>query len=153
MPSKSRASSGTADEPLGRASIALQFREQGLVAHKLLSGRLSAIDLSPDEFLILDAVAARPGVTAVELSGSIVLDAPALSRLVQQLAKKRLLIRRRSRGDRRQVHLSASAAGLERLERALQIAAQAEQEFLQPLDAAELRLLKTALEHLLRAHR
>ncbi|MXX32763.1 MAG: winged helix-turn-helix transcriptional regulator [Chloroflexi bacterium] len=151
MSSKSRVSSGAADEPLGGLSIAVQFRDLGQAAHKLLNDRLSAVDLSLDEFLALESVAVRPGVTAAELSASIVIEAPAFSRLIQSLVKKRLLTRRRSRIDRRRVHLSANAAGLERVERASQIAAEAEQEFLQPLNAAELRLLKRALKHLLRA--
>ncbi|MYD73590.1 MAG: MarR family transcriptional regulator [Chloroflexi bacterium] len=93
MSSKSRAGSGDVDEAFGSAPIAVQLRNLGLAAHKLLNDRLSAVDLSLDEFLALESVAARPGVTAAELSASIVIEAPAFSRLVQSLVKKRLLKR------------------------------------------------------------
>lgn len=91
--SKSRVSSGAADEPLGGAWVTVQVRDLGLAAHNLLNDRLSAVDLSLDELLALESVAARPGVTAAELSASIVIEAPAFSRLVQSLVKKRLLKR------------------------------------------------------------
>ena len=144
------ATESEASDPTGLPDlILLRLRGIGAAAEGLLERRLTDLELSLDELRILAVCAARPGVSAVEIAASLELQAPAVSRLVHGLAQRGLLLRRRSRLDRRTVMLRPSPEALSLIEACQPALEASEREFLAPLSAAQRRSLRRTLERLL----
>ncbi|MDE2744986.1 MAG: helix-turn-helix domain-containing protein [Chloroflexota bacterium] len=129
----------------------LRLRRAGVAAERRLEDGLAGLGVSLDELRILAVSAASPGVSAVEIAAVVELPAPAVSRLVQGLAQRGLLIRRRSRLDRRTVMLRCSPAALTLIEACLPALEASEAEFLEPLSGGQRRALQGGLERLRRA--
>ena len=127
----------------------LKVMDLGRVVERLLEVALASREASLLELRVLSVCAARPGITAVEVSRVILVDPPAVSRLVQPLAQRGLLSRRRSRTDRREVRLRVTADGLALLRECQPLLEQASTRFLQPLGAAQERSFRRAIETLL----
>jgi len=122
-----------------------------VAAERRLEDGLAGLGVSLDELRILAVSAASPGVTAVEIAAVVELQAPAVSRLVQGLAQRGLLIRRRSRLDRRTVMLRCSPTALTLIEACRPALEASEAEFLEPLSRGQRRALERGLERLRRA--
>ena len=121
-----------------------------MAAERLLEDGLSGLGVSLDELQVLAACAASPGVTAVEIAAIAELHAPAVSRLVHRSAQRNLLIRRRSRVDRRTVMLRPSPEALTLIEACRRVLEASEAEFLEPLSRTQRRALKRGLKRLRR---
>ena len=129
--------------------LPMKIRDLGVAVEKRLEAELADAMVSFMEIRVLAVCAAYPGCTAVEVSRLIPVDPPTISRLVHPMAQRGLLSRRRSRTDRREVHLRATADGLALLTEAQLALERAAVRFLSSLSQAELRGFRRAVESLL----
>ncbi len=101
-----------------RARLANQAWESLLGAHAALMREFAAAevweDLSMREYDVLYTLAKRADpISLGELNRHVLLSQPALSRMVDRLVARGLLLRGRSAADGRSVRLSLSPAGAE----------------------------------------
>ncbi len=101
-----------------RARLANQAWEALLGAHATLMREFAAADvwdeLSMREYDVLYTLAKRAEpISLAELNRHVLLSQPALSRMVERLIQRGLLLRSRSAVDGRSVRLSLSPAGAE----------------------------------------
>lgn len=99
------------DEELTRGIELLDHAHQALIAQpeRALSGHA----LGRNHWRVLYAIGRHPGITMVELQGSVPLTKQSLSRLLKELVAKGLITRRPSQRDRRQRLLELTPAGRE----------------------------------------
>lgn len=83
------------------------------IVSKGTSNELDPYDLAPIEFSLLRFCLERTECTATELAEELPIDASRISRLVNRLFDKGLLIRQRQTDDRRVVMLQLSDHGRE----------------------------------------
>ena len=136
-----------AEELLGLAL--LKIADLGRVVERLLEAELAGPEVSLAELRVLSVCAARPGITAVEVSRALLVDPPVVSRLVHPLAQRGLLSRRRSRTDRREVRLRVSDGGQALLAECQPLLEQAEARLVGYLEEAEQGSLRRAVATLL----
>jgi DNA-binding MarR family transcriptional regulator len=104
--------------------------------------------LTRQQWRVLAAVAANPGMTSAEVCSYSTLDKMQVSRAVAQLSEAGLLGIRRGAGDRRTKRLQLSARGRQLYTRLVPLAQRLERELLAGLDPAEARLLRRLLPKL-----
>jgi len=129
----------------------LKLMDLARVAERRLEAALAGREVSLLELRVLSVCAARPGVTAVEVSRALLVEAPTVSRVVQPLVQRGLLSRRRSQADRREVRLRVTAGGQALLGECLPLIDQAADRFLGSLREAEERSFRRTVEILLAA--
>ncbi|MEW5739949.1 MAG: MarR family transcriptional regulator [Myxococcota bacterium] len=77
-----------------------------------LSARMEErLGITAQQRMLVRLIGWRPGITSAELSQELHLDPGTISISVRRLEKKGLIVRRRSRSDRRVLHLHLSPAG------------------------------------------
>jgi DNA-binding MarR family transcriptional regulator len=97
---------------------------------------------------VLAALRERDGRRMGDLSSTTSIEVSTLTRLVDNMEKKGLVIRRRDPEDARAIVLHVSAAGRRLTQRILPIAERYERVALQGFDAREAKVLKEALRRL-----
>jgi DNA-binding MarR family transcriptional regulator len=117
-------------------------------ARSLAAMHAGELGLSVNGWKLLSVIQHFGPLSASEASAHTSLDATKVTRGIDMLAARRLVLRRRDRADRRRAVLSLSAKGrrvhaqIERVSRAL------EQELLRVLSPAERRMLDRTLDKL-----
>lgn len=71
------------------------------------------IDLTVDQWVVLDHIKPNPGITQNELGNIIYKDAPTITRILDLLVKKNLIERNMCKQDRRKFTLNLTTEGLE----------------------------------------
>ncbi len=99
------------------------------VMERKLAVVLNAFDLSTAELRVLGVCIAHPHSTAVMIARLVPIDTPSISRLVHRLVQKGLLERERSTKDRRQVFLTVTDEGEDRLRRLQTVLQESERDF------------------------
>ncbi len=97
---------------------------------------------------VLAALRERGGQRMSELAGTTSIEVSTLTRLVDGMERKRLVVRRRDAMDARVVLLQATPAGRRLTQKLLPIAERYEKVALRGFSDAEAELLKTALRRL-----
>ena len=119
-------------------------------SHTGATDALASVGLTPALFAVLNVLGAREGTIQQQLSADMGIDPSAMVKLVNELEEAGLAERRRRPGDRRAWEVVITTKGRRALERARQRVAQAEDEVLGGLSAAQRRqlvgLLRQALE-------
>ena len=107
-------------------------------------------DLTPVQYSVLTALVAHPGVDQATLAGLIAFDRTTIGGVVDRLAQRGLVSRRKHPSDRRARALAITAEGLALLARVEPGVERAQRAMLSGLTAAErrefLRLLEKAVE-------
>lgn len=103
------------------------------------------LKLRPVEFSILMLVAFNPGATPKRLSQALAVSAPNLTVLLDRMADKGWIERRRSEADRRAQHIHLTAEGRKRARKAHEISLTMEQELLRHLSEGERAMLRELL--------
>jgi DNA-binding MarR family transcriptional regulator len=107
-------------------------------------------DLTPVQYSTLSALEAHPGVDQATLAGLIAFDRTTIGGVVDRLARRGLLSRRKHPTDRRARVLRIAAEGVELLRRVEPAVERAQRLMLSGLSAREaetfLRLLEKAVE-------
>lgn len=121
----SRAARGNGDGADPQAGLSLgplpgylgyKLRQAQTASFRHLDRMAGASDLSPGRFSLLTVIEANPGITQTRIARAFRLDKSTLSPVVDQLVKRRLVARKRSKADGRAYGLSLTAAGVRRLE-------------------------------------
>ena len=128
-----------------RAGSAFLLAQLGAHAAARFGERVAELDLTPPQTGLLRAVALEPGQSQQALAGHLGMPASRLVALVDGLADRGLLERRRNPDDRRLHALHLTAAGKEMLERVGEIARAHDDDLLGGLDGAERETLQGLL--------
>jgi DNA-binding MarR family transcriptional regulator len=139
----------SAEAPVTEFAGQLLFR-LWRASHTHAADVLATLDLTPALFALLNVIASRAGAIQQELGVTLGIDRTTMVSLIDQLEGAGLAERRPSAKDRRAREVAITAKGRRLLERARKLLAQAEDDVLTGLTAAErgdlLKLLRTALE-------
>ena len=92
--------------------LPLQIVDLGVMIERRWAEILSPHNISPAEYRLLAVLSEIGPTTAVEIGPLITLEQSLISRTVQRLFEKELLVRQRSQKDRRRVTLRATPAGV-----------------------------------------
>jgi DNA-binding MarR family transcriptional regulator len=101
--------------------------------------------ITPRQFVILAAVAEKPGLTQNAIVEDTGIDRSSVAELVHKLAKRRLLQRRRTKKDARAYAVRLTADGQEALGRLLPAAREVDRAILGDTDQQLIKLLDSVL--------
>ena len=133
-------------DPQPTTSLALKLADLGARLDRRLAAMLIPYNLTPAEFRILTVLVERGSTNAAEISELTPIDPSFISRMVQRLAEKRLLSRRRSRADRRTVSLRPTKSGRALLAQLQEPIQQLEQEFVRGLSQPDQRRVVVSID-------
>ena len=129
-------------DPAGRTNACgLLILRLGRAAAFRLGSALSALEMRPHEFAVLNGLAEAGPMSQGRLGASMRVHASNLVALIDGLEADGFVVRRRDPTDRRRYLVELTAGGRRRLEHARQAAAHAEEELLAPLNEAERKQL------------
>lgn len=126
-------------------TLGMLLGRAALVKDRILDSHLQAFGVTAAQFKVLIIVAQFGVDTPAELCRYLALDSGSMTRMLDRLEQKDLLIRRRCPDDRRQVRLALSEEGNKLADQLPHIGAAAMNELLGALAPDEL----ASLEHLL----
>ena len=127
---------------LGRAS---------LLKDRILDWHLEADGVTAAQFKVLIIVTQYQVDTPAELCRCLGLDSGSMTRMLDRLEQKGLILRNRCPDDRRQVRLALTEDGQRLADRLPEIGAMAMNELVGSLEADELKTLETLLAKILMA--
>jgi DNA-binding MarR family transcriptional regulator len=128
------------DPPLGLLIVAARHSIRQAIYARARRHRLTV-----QQFWALHALRQEPGLTQGELGQRVHLDAPAASRLVAELAKRKLIDVRPDRDDRRRLRLYLGERGLPLAEKLQAIADEYGQAVTRGIPEPELSALRAGL--------
>ncbi|MGH8418843.1 MAG: MarR family winged helix-turn-helix transcriptional regulator [Pseudomonas sp.] len=120
-----------------------------LLKNRILDKHLEPYDLTAQQFKVLVIVALYGADTPADLCRSLCLDSGSMTRMLDRLEQKDLLMRTRSESDRRQVRLVLTDAGQALSDLLPQIGAHAMNEMVGVLEHSELAMLEKLLTKVL----
>jgi DNA-binding MarR family transcriptional regulator len=136
-------SPGVLDELLG-----FHLRLAQAALYRDFARSLAKLDLSQRQFAVLELVRANPGVSQAQLAGFLALDRPAIMSVVDRLEQRGLLLRERSRTDRRRQEIRLTAEGGARLAEASRLVRRHDGRFTARFSRTELKELTRMLRRL-----
>ncbi|WP_152226979.1 MarR family winged helix-turn-helix transcriptional regulator [Pseudomonas sp. SCB32] len=140
-----------ADFPF-KGSIGHLLGAGALLKDRLLDKHLAHLDITAAQFKVLFFIGHDRANTPAELCRELSIDSGSMTRMLDRLARKDLLVREPCQHDRRSVRLHLSAAGQAVNDQAPQIAVAAMNELVGSLSREELRTLTGLLDKILCAH-
>jgi DNA-binding MarR family transcriptional regulator len=99
--------------PLPEPTLGLLIVAARHAIRQAITARARELRLTAQQFWALYSLRHAPALTPGELGAYMHLDAPAASRLIADLAKRKLLDARPDREDRRRMHLHLTEKGAE----------------------------------------
>ena len=132
--------------PTQEAAVAL-MRTADLM-RRSLSAVVEPLDLSIQQYNVLRILrgAGERGLPTLEIAGRMIEQAPGITRLVDRLEMKQLVVRERCETDRRQVFCRITREGLALLERLATPVEEAEKDALRDLSDPQLTRLLALLD-------
>lgn len=112
----------------------------------------AGFDLTPTQYVTLQVVDNQPGIDQVTLSGRTMIDRSMTARIVDTLARRRLLDRKPSKVDRRANSLFITAKARRLLETIEKSADASQARILKPLKPAQRRAFMEMVKIILAAH-
>lgn len=140
-----------ADFPF-KGSIGQLLGATAILKDRLLDKHLAHLDITAAQFKVLFFVGHDRANTPAELCRELSIDSGSMTRMLDRLARKELLVRQPCQNDRRSVRLHLSPAGQAVNDQAPQIAAAAMNELVGGLSREELSTLTGLLDKILRSH-
>ena len=110
-----------------------------------LREQLQEIQLTPQQWAVLQQLAHAHRATAVEVGHRLGMDKPTISGILVRMEKKALITKTRSQEDRRRVQLALTDKGKELFVSAKAISDEVLTDFCDPLSAAEQQQLQRIL--------
>lgn len=98
---------------LGRLEELLGFhlRLAQTAVYRDFARTLAKLDLTQRQFAVLELVSANPGVSQADMAAALALDRPAVMAVIDQLEERNLVLRERSRSDRRRQEIRLTTVG------------------------------------------
>lgn len=140
-----------ADFPF-KGSIGQLLGATAILKDRLLDKHLAHLDITAAQFKVLFFIGNDRANTPAELCRELSIDSGSMTRMLDRLARKDLLLRAPCQNDRRSVRLSLSSVGQAVNDEAPRIAAAAMNELVGGLSRDELQTLTGLLDKILRAH-
>jgi len=132
-------------------TIGMLLGRAALVKDRILDSHLQDFSVTAAQFKVLIIVAQYGVDTPAELCRFLSLDSGSMTRMLDRLEQKELIVRRRCPDDRRQVRLGLSEEGQKLADQLPQIGAAAMNELVGVLAADELATLERLLSKVLLA--
>jgi DNA-binding MarR family transcriptional regulator len=129
-------------------TLAFLLSQVGIHASRRFAERITAVDLNPPLFRVLNLVAAAEGQSQQAIGAAIEIPASRMVALVDELEQRGLVERRPDPKDRRVRALFLTPEGKRRLERGRAIAKQHEEELTKGMSAADRKLLLSMLQQI-----
>jgi len=120
-----------------------------LLKNRILDKHLEPHGLTAQQFKVLVIVALYDAETPADLCRALCLDSGSMTRMLDRLEQKDLLVRTRSEADRRQVRLLLTDSGKEIADLLSEIGAKAMNEMVGVLEDSELAMLEKLLTKVL----
>ena len=124
------------------------FRRMQQIAVALFVEECNAFDLTPVQYASLVAIHTHPGIDATRLSAVIAFDRSTLGSVIERLEAKKLIDRKPSGEDKRVKLLYLTKAGAAVLRDIMPSVERAQARMLQPLKAADRKMLLALLTQL-----
>jgi MarR family transcriptional regulator, lower aerobic nicotinate degradation pathway regulator len=124
------------------------FRRMQQIAVALFIEECKAFDLTPVQYAALIAIHTHPGIDATRLSAVIAFDRSTLGSVIERLEVKKLIDRKPSGEDKRVKLLYLTKAGAAMLRDIVPAVEKAQARMLQPLKAADRKVLLALLTQL-----
>ena len=101
------------DYPLGYFTVGHQIHLLSLYKDRLLEKHLAPFKVTPSQFKVMRLITTEGITNPAGLSRALNVDSGAMTRMTARLEQRGLIQRERCKEDRRQVILTATAAGYE----------------------------------------
>jgi len=124
------------------------FRRMQQIAVSIFMEECKAFDLTPVQYAALIAIHTHPGIDATRLSAVIAFDRSTLGSVIERLEMKKLIDRKPSPEDKRVKLLYLTKAGAAMLRDITPSVERAQARMLQPLKAADRKVLLGLLTQL-----
>jgi len=124
------------------------FRRMQQIAVAIFVEECKAYDLTPVQYASLVSIRTHPGIDATRLSAVIAFDRSTLGSVIERLEAKRLIERKPSNEDKRIKLLYLTKPGVSVLRDIVPSVEKAQARILQPLRAADRKLLLSLLTQL-----
>jgi DNA-binding MarR family transcriptional regulator len=128
------------------STLAFLISQVGIHASRQFAERISAVDLTPPLFRVLNLVDAAEGQSQQAIGAAIEVPASRMVALVDELEQRGLVERRPDPGDRRVRALHLTRKGKQTLARGRKIAKQHEEDLTRGLAAADRRRMLDLLQ-------
>jgi DNA-binding MarR family transcriptional regulator len=139
----------TEDGPLNLSGLSDRLDIHLRLAHAAIyrdfKANLTRLDLSQSLGAALILIGANPGITQTDMSGALGINRTTIMQMIDRLALRRLVRRRRSTSDRRYQTLFLTAAGKALLGEARAVIRRHEAQFVERFTPAELEALVASL--------
>lgn len=132
-----------------RDSIGYLVKRSQRLMQERIEGLFAQQDFTLQQWIVLMYLRDRVALTIADMCRDLHHDSGAMTRLVDQLEKRKLIERRRSEGDRRVYELSLTDAGNEVLDTLIPTACDALNTALDGFSRDEVKTLQTLLRRLL----
>ncbi len=119
-----------------------------LTMRREVEARMAAHGLTDAQWKPLWMLKSGRATTAIELARETMIDAGAITRMLDRLEAKGLIERLRSETDRRVVHLRLTAAGEAAVEQVPHVLASVNNDFLRGFSGAEFKQLGSFIERM-----
>lgn len=129
-------------------TLAFLLSQVGIHASRRFAERISAVDLNPPLFRVLNLVAAAEGRSQQAIAVAIEIPPSRMVALVDELEQRGLVERRPEPEDRRVRALFLTAKGKRCLQRGRKIAAQHEQELTEGMSETDRKRLVALLQRI-----
>jgi MarR family transcriptional regulator, organic hydroperoxide resistance regulator len=134
------------DFGLLRSLLGFNIRMAQNAMYRHFTASMEPLNLRQREFAVLELIGQNAGISQVELAISLSVDRPAMMVVVDRLQGRQLLVRRRSKRDRRRQELHLTAKGTELLARAKTIVLEHDRAFTSLFGGAEAAQLIARLQ-------
>ena len=121
--------------------IFFQLAKANQLASRFLSQKVSELNLTPVQALVLGFLHQEDQITSAELGKKTGLDSATLTGILDRLEAAEFIERKNNPGDRRSIHIHLTLKGNALSQEAIRVIAGANLEFLQSLTKAEKRHL------------
>jgi DNA-binding MarR family transcriptional regulator len=132
-------------------SVGYLLKRCGVLMTQVAEERFESLEISFTQWLVLVHLAQAEHISATQLSERIGHDMGALTRVVDELGKRGLARRERSRRDRRAVEIAITPAGRRQAHSAKRVLLELLNGLVEPFSSAEVDTLISLLQRL-RAH-
>ncbi len=128
--------------------LGFHLRRAHTAVYRDFARTLAKLDLTQRQFAVLELVSANPGTSQADMAATLALDRPAMMAVIDQLEERSLVLRERSRNDRRRQEIRLTTGGQALLTQALKLVRRHDARFQSRFGKAEAQALIGALKRI-----